>query len=458
MKRVSEAPSAELEQWLGRVGAGGVLRAIADLEPRAALFVVDQDRRILHFSSGAEQLLGLAASEVVGEHCLKANRCQACIVGCGIAERGVVTRMPLTLYRADGQSVDVEKSGQAFFDERGHFAGGVELLRPRQRSSNLSESQLPAASAAETQFHGIVSQDPAMLQAFQIIRNVAETDTTVLIRGDSGTGKELVAHALHEESHRSHGPFVAVNCAALTPTLLESELFGHVRGAFTGAAKDRVGLFQQADAGTIFLDEVAELSLDVQSKLLRVLEQREVVPVGASSPVPVDVRVVAATHRSLRKAVKAGRFREDLMYRLRVVPIFLPALKERPGDLEPLLWHFVKKGNRRGPRQVHAVAPEVMRALYEHDWPGNVRELRNVVEYAFAVSRGSTLELSELPPEFRETEHRPMLRPANPRGDGDERVRIAEALEATGGHPGKAAVRLGISRATLWRKRKKLGV
>lgn len=453
---MKQADTGPLQPWLERVGAGEVVRAVADLEPRVALFVVDQDRRIVHFSAGAEELLGFKAEEVVGEHCLKANRCQACMVGCGIAERGVISAMPISLYGSDGRLVEVEKSGRAFFDEKGRFAGGVEVLR--RRPSDASESQQPVERASEAEFHGIVSRDPAMLQAFQIIRNVAETDTTVLIRGESGTGKELVAHALHTESHRSRGPFVAVNCAALTPTLLESELFGHLRGAFTGAAKDRVGLFQQAEGGTIFLDEVAELSLEVQSKLLRVLEEREVVPVGATGPVPVDVRVVAATHRSLRKAVKMGRFREDLMYRLRVVPIFLPALRERPGDLEPLLWHFIQKGNRRGPRQVHAIAPEVMRALYHHDWPGNVRELRNVVDYAFAVSRGSTLELSELPPEFREAKSAAEVSVAGRARVDDERLRILAALEASGGHLGNAAAELGISRPTLWRKRKKYGV
>ncbi len=456
MKQLTMPREAELDDWLERVGPGDVLRKMADLEPSLALFVVDSERRIVHFSAGAEQLLGFRAEDVVGEHCLKANRCQACIVGCGISERGTVSRMPLTLYRGDGQSVDVEKSGAAFFDEQGRFAGGIELLRPREREP---VQLVRAVSGMErTHFHGIVSRDPAMLQAFQIIRNVAETDTTVLIRGESGTGKELVAHALHEESHRQRGTFVAVNCAALTPTLLESELFGHVRGAFTGAARDRVGLFQQAEGGTIFLDEVAELSLDVQSKLLRVLEQREVVPVGASAPVSVDARVVAATHRSLRKAVKAGRFREDLMYRLRVVPIFLPALRERPSDLEPLLWHFIEKGNQRGPRRVSSVAPEVMRALYAHDWPGNVRELRNVVEYAFAVSRGSALELGELPPEFREEQSGPAAPAALRPSKDDERFRIVAALEASGGHLGRAAAELGVSRATLWRKRKKYGV
>jgi transcriptional regulator with PAS, ATPase and Fis domain len=278
----------------------------------------------------------------------------------------------------------------------------------------------------------------------------------VLVRGESGTGKELAARAIHAESHRRRGPFVAVNCAALTPSLIESELFGHVKGAFTGAAANRQGLFQQADRGTLFLDEVAELPLDVQGKLLRVLEERKVTPVGSDRAVTVDVRLVAATHKALREEVRKGTFREDLMYRLRVVPIFLPALRERRGDIELLLRRFLEEFRRRGPRRVARIAPEAMRALLDHPWPGNVRELHNVVEYACAVGRGPELLLDELPPEFREPGAR---RPPSARGAlpaaGDEAERIRRALAESGGKVGAAARRLGISRATLWRRRKR---
>jgi transcriptional regulator with PAS, ATPase and Fis domain len=298
-----------------------------------------------------------------------------------------------------------------------------------------------------------------MKRAFQTIRNVAETDATVLVRGESGSGKELVARAIHVESHRAKGPFVAVNCAALTPGLLESELFGHVRGAFTGAVKDRTGLFEQAEGGTLFLDEVAELPLETQSKLLRVLEERVVTRVGASKERPVDVRIIAATHRALRAEVDAGRFREDLMYRLRVVPIFLPPLRDRPGDVEVLLRTFLRRFNETGPRRVETVAPDAMRALLDHDWPGNVRELRNVVEYAFAVGRGEELLLAELPPEL--TEARTLSGADEPLGVLDaeaEARRLREALQLEGGRVGAAARRLGMSRATFWRKRRKHGL
>lgn len=458
MKQARVRGGAPLGEWLQAVGGQEAFVALAELNPGAAVFVVDRERRILFWSSGAESLLGFSASEVVGEHCLKANRCRACVAGCGIEKSGVVQEVPLTLHRASGAPTPVRKSGRAFFDAQGQFAGGIEVLRAARLEGNERPSTMPPRASDTVNFHGIVSRDPAMLLAFQTIRNVAETDATVLVRGESGTGKELVARAVHEESHRADGPFVAVNCAALTPSLLESELFGHVKGAFTGAAKDRAGLFQQADSGTLFLDEVAELSMEVQAKLLRALEQREVVPVGATRPRSVNVRVVAATHRALRKEAKAGRFREDLMYRLRVVPLFIPALRDRPTDVAVLFRHFVALGNKRGPRRVEAVAPEVMRSLLHHGWPGNVRELRNVIEYAFAVGRSDTIELEELPPEFREDPASGS--PSVLRGpDSDqERKAIAEALAASGGHIGRAAQRLGVSRPTLWRKRKKHGI
>ena len=268
---------------------------------------------------------------------------------------------------------------------------------------------LPKAAAEVTKpdpesqnFQGILSRSPAMRDVFQIISNAAETEATVLVRGESGAGKELVAKAIHDLSARHSAPFLAINCAALSSNLLESELFGHVRGAFTGAIKDHSGLFQRAHGGTLFLDEVAELPLELQAKLLRVIQERNYIPVGGDRSIEVDVRLVAATHRSLREEVKSGRFREDLMYRLRVVPIFIPPLRERREDISLLIWHFINQHNAANFRKIEKIEPEAMRVLLDYAWPGNIRELHNVVEYAFAVGRGTTLRLSELPPEFRE--------------------------------------------------------
>lgn len=453
--------SKDLEPWVNAVGVSNVFGAWAELCGDSAAFVVDGEHRILLWNAKAEQLLGFQAQEVLGQHCLHSNRCENCMAGCALKQLGQVHNKSLVLRHKNGSRVKVSKNARAFYDEDGNFLGGVEMLRPQASSEPTS---IDPKSDQVVEFEGLVSRHPSMMRVFQIIRNVAETDTTALIRGESGTGKELAARALHRQSHRKSGPFLAINCAALTPTLLESELFGHVKGAFTGAVKDRRGLFAQAQGGTIFLDEVAELSMDVQAKLLRVLEEREVVPVGSSRAISVDVRVVAATHRSLRKRVANGKFREDLMYRLRVVPIFLPALRQRVPDIETLLWHFIEKGNLKGPRRVRSVEPEVMRKLLHHPWPGNIRELRNVVEYIFAVGRGPSITVDQLPTDFHEAPIETELqqeRPKNPRSDPakqDERARIEAALAAHEGNIGRTAEALGISRPTLWRKRKKFGL
>ncbi len=435
-----------LSTWLDRVGAGRALEVLAGLYPDAAVFAVDGERRILAWSAGAEKLLGYSAIDVVGENCLKANRCQRCMAGCGIAEHRRVRNVPLTLFSAGGRRVRVRKTAQAFFDDSGNFAGGIEVLVPDdgQRVQSLHPPR-------DTEmFHGMLTGDPIMRQVFSTCRNVAQTDTTVLLHGESGTGKELIARALHMESARRERPFVAVNCAALTSTLIESELFGHVKGAFTGAIQARPGIFREASGGTLLLDEVAELPLGVQAKLLRVLEEREVVPVGGDRPSPVDVRLIAATHRSLPDEVETGRFREDLLFRLRVVPLNLPPLRKRQGDLELLLWHMIGERNQQGQRIVDRVAPEAMRALLGHRFTGNVRELKNIVDYAFAVGRGPELLLEELPPEFQD------LAAPSPGRPDSERNRIQRALERADGNLAEAARALGISRATLWRKRKRL--
>ena len=446
-----------LDALFGEIGPWEAFRTLAELFPDAAVFAVDGERNVIHWSDGAQKLLGFTREEAIGRLCLSSIRCRTCTIGCGIAKHGTVSGFPLELYRADERWLPTKKYAKAFFDDEGAFVGGIELLvatgPPQVEEGGLAETVLLPPDAEE--FHGLVSRDEAMKRAFQTIRNVGETDATVLVRGESGSGKELVARAIHLESHRAKGPFVAVNCAALTPGLLESELFGHVRGAFTGAVKDRKGLFEQAEGGTLFLDEVAELPLEMQSKLLRVLEERVVTPVGASKEKPVDVRVVAATHRALKKEVAAGRFREDLMYRLRVVPILVPPLRDRQGDVEVLLRFFLRRFNKAGPRHVEAIAPETMRALLNHKWPGNVRELRNAVEFAFAVGRGEELLLSELPPEFADGA---ALEDSEAGVERDEREQIREALQLEGGVVGSAAKRLGMSRATFWRKRRKHGL
>jgi len=451
----------DLETFLSVVGPHEAFEALTRLLPDAAVFVVDGERNVLLWSDGAEHLLGFARGDVVGRLCLNGIRCRNCMLGCGIAKHGAVNGFPQEVYRADERWIPIRKYARAFYDEEGEFAGGVEVLVPN--GSAVAEereagSSPPAPGGGEV-FRGLASRDPAMRRIFQTIRNLAETDATILLRGERGTGKELVARAIHAESQRRAGPFVAVDCAALTQTLAESELFGHRRGAFTDAASQRAGLFEQADGGTLLLDDIAVLPLSIQERLLRVLEAQQLTPVGAEADVRVDVRIVAATHESLRQEVRSGTFREDLMLRLRAVPLLLPPLRERREDVGFLMLRFLDALNERGPRRVTRIAPDAMRALLDHAWPGNVDELRGVVEYGFAVGRGPELQLDELPPELREPVGQTAPAGAvRARGGADEKARIERALEATGGRVSEAAASLSMSRPTFWRKRKKHGI
>jgi len=435
-------------RWLSQIGPDTAFGVFAELVDSAAVFAVDADSRILFWSRGAETLFALPAERVLGLPCRDALGCDAAPDPDELAAEGLVKAQPVKLRRPGGVSMACRRTARAFFDATGQFAGAIELLQ----TDTGSDPTPPLRSDVES-FHGIVSRDPVMKEAIRIIRNVAETEATVLIRGESGTGKELVARALHQESQRKSHPFLAINCAALTPSLLESELFGHVKGAFTGAVRDHPGVFQQANGGTLFLDEVAELPLELQAKLLRVLQERSFMPVGSDRVVTVDVRIIGATHRGLREEVKAGRFREDLMYRLRVVPIFLPPLRERRQDVSHLLWLYIDHHNGLGRRHIEAIAPGAMRRLLDYAWPGNVRELQNVIEYAFAVGRDPELSLEDLPPEFREAAVSPAPMPHAGRRDEAERVR--EALQVAGGNLEEAARICGMSRATFWRKRRK---
>ena len=317
----------------------------------------------------------------------------------------------------------------------------------------MSRKTLRRPSTTPRQFHGIITVAPQMIAFFDRLSRVARSQASVLVRGETGTGKELAARALHRLSPRHDAPFRTLNCATLTPELLASELFGHVRGAYTGAIRDRKGLFELANQGTIFLDEIAEMPLELQARLLRVLQEQSFTPVGATEAVKVDVRVLSATHRALREEVNRGRFREDLMYRVRVVPLFLPRLANREGDVEALTWFFIGHFNKIEARQVEAIDAVAMEALRSYDWPGNVRELRNNIEYAFAIGEGPLLRLTDLTPELQgqpPASSRP--RRSELSTQERERRRIIEALDVSGGRKGSAAEHLGISRSTLWRK------
>ncbi|MGR8941578.1 MAG: sigma-54 interaction domain-containing protein [Gammaproteobacteria bacterium] len=437
------------EQWLAQLDCEFALTSLLDLSQSLALYMVDNDMRVRYWSPTLEKLTGRSAADIVGEPCPPDY---------AIDQDGERQIQTLLVNQAENGPITLNQSTRLLVDKNGNAVGGIGLLYPAneaEKSPFLARTQ----AAREQNFHGIISRSPAMRNVFQIIRNAAETEATVLVRGESGSGKELVAKAIHDLSARRNAPFLAVNCAALSAHLLESELFGHVRGAFTGAIKDHKGVFQRAEGGTLFLDEVAELPLELQAKLLRVIQERNFMPVGGDRSQNADVRIVAATHRSLREQVKAGHFREDLMYRLRVVPIFLPPLRERREDISLLIWHFIEQHNTRKFRKIDRIEPQAMRLLLDYHWPGNVRELQNVIEYAFAVGRGATLRLSELPPEFSEPKTAAAGgRPTPVPTPEQEKQLIDQALQQSQGRVNEAARLAGMSRATFWRKRKHYGL
>ncbi len=440
---------------LSRSQGESLARMLSFIMPDAAIFTVDAAKRMSYWSPGAERLLGYSPHTVEGESCLTANRCVQCMRGCGLTEAGKVEAFPLQLQRSDGQQQAVIKYALAFKTADGQFDGGLEILLPQQP---VSAAQLAEVDFAEK--YGLIGHAPEMQQLFAMIRRVASTEFPVLIRGESGTGKELVARAIHGESPRSQGPFVAINCATLNAGILESELFGHAKGAFTGAVRDHPGLFARAEGGTLFLDEIAELPFELQARLLRVLESGEYLPVGGKHLLQANVRIVAATHKALREEVKAGRFRQDLLYRLRVVPLFLPALQARTQDI-PLIIHHLLNQQFTGTHRP-SITEAAMQQLVAYPWPGNVRELRNALHYALIMCDGQQIEVQDLPPE---------LQPGSAAADLSDGARagqvagrkplpaadIEREIAACQGNLTLAAKRLGVGRTTLWRYRKQQG-
>ncbi|CAM2007518.1 sigma-54 interaction domain-containing protein [Acanthopleuribacter pedis] len=433
------------------------LAALSQLDPDSAFFAVNADQQVVFWSEGASRLLGWDHEEVVGKHCSFAIRCLSCAKGCGIREYGKVSVADLTHLDKNGKPQQVTKVAQAVRDEAGRFLGGLEILRPQQ------QKRRPGCTALQ-QFHQILTADQSFLDNLANMRFAAHSGVNMLIRGESGTGKELLARAIHQMSPRAKAPFVAINCGTLSREFLASELFGHKRGAFTGAIQDKQGLFAAAEGGTLFLDEVGECPLEVQAMLLRVLEERRYRRLGDTRDLPTNIRILAATHVSLREAVKQGRFREDLMFRLRVVPFFIPPLRERQGDI-PLLWHhFTERSAKKFAIEPCQTTDEVMELLINYPWPGNVRELINLSEYCQVTRPGQQLRQADLPPEFREGSQQPQPKTkerATTRGNPRQSLtkqELEQVLAEVAGNTTLAAKELGISRATLWRKRKQWGL
>jgi DNA-binding NtrC family response regulator len=307
----------------------------------------------------------------------------------------------------------------------------------------------------------IIGKGPAMQRVFQLVEKVAATDSTILIHGESGTGKELIARAIHFRSTRAGGPFVSINCGALPESLLESELFGHVKGSFTGAIRDKEGLFKVATGGTFLLDEIGETTPAIQVKLLRVLQEKEIIPVGGTSPIKIDVRVIAATNRDLEEEVDEGRFRPDLYYRLNVIPVSLPSLRERREDIPLLVYHFLRKCRAGHPDVTQTISQEAMQCIVDYDWPGNVRELENIIERSVILQAGEILETADLPDAVRSRKmggSRKLFEGTNVTLEELEREYLVTVLNETGWQKKKASSILGINASTLYRKIQRYGL
>jgi PAS domain S-box-containing protein len=428
-----------------------VLDSVAD-----GVFTVDADWRITSFNRAAEEITGLRREEVLGRPCREIFNASICDCGCGL-KRAIDNRVPVIMraiyiHNADGERLPICISASVLRGEDGEVIGGVETFR----DLTLIESVRPPDEGRSCGLPGMVGHSPAMQRVVDLIPVVAESDSTVLIEGESGTGKELVARAVHELSGRRRRPMVAVSCGAIPDTLLESELFGVRAGAFTDARRDKPGRFELADGGTLFLDEVGEVSPALQVRLLRVLEERVVEPLGGTCSVPVDVRIVAATNRRLAELVEANSFRSDLYYRLNVVRIQLPPLRERREDIPLLVDAFLDQLNRGREVPLDGVSPEAMRILVDHRFPGNVRELRNLLEHASIMCREGVVLPQHLPEEIGGVGPG-----AGATADPVELLQrnlIQRALERHDGNRRAAARELGMHVTTLWRKARRLGV
>jgi PAS domain S-box-containing protein len=422
------------------------------------VFTVDLDWRITAFNHAAERITGIHLRDALGKPCCEVFRASICENACAL-RRTLTTSKPIVnatahIVSRTGQRIPIRLSTALLKSADDTVVGGVETFQ------DLSQvEQLQKQLEARYTFEDIVGRSPAMTSLFQLLPQIAESNSTVLIEGASGTGKELFARAIHNLSPRRKKRFVAINCAALPDTLLESELFGHKAGAFTDARRDKPGRFAMADGGTIFLDEIGDISPAMQVRLLRVLQERCVEPLGSVDSVKVNVRVLAATNKDLVKLVRAGKFREDLFYRIRVVYLKLPALRQRREDIPLLVDRLLVKFNRLQGKDIAGVSNEVLARLMEHDYPGNVRELENIIEQAFVLCRGGMIELHHLPPELRPGPGEPGGEHGGPTTlDSMERLLITEALRRYQGNRRRAARDLGIDVSTLFRKLKSLGI
>ena len=423
-----------------------------------ALVLYDPDFRITGVNRSAERLFGVSSEEMLGKHCQDIFKCEVCEPGCGVLvglnQAPAAPHSTVRLHTANGMERLVVMRTTQMFDDAGILSGVVATIK------DITDEAAP-------QKREVIAESPPMREVLNFVRRVAASEaTTILLEGENGTGKDLVAKTLHYQSVRQAEPFIAINCAAIPDSLLESELFGYEKGAFTDARSQKRGIFELADKGTLFLDEIGEIPLMLQAKLLRVLEEQTFRRLGGLKDIKLDLRVVAATNKNLREAVKEGAFRQDLYFRLNVIQILIPALRERTEDIVPLTKFFVEHYNRKFKRNIEGLNEAAARLLMSHDWPGNVRELRNAIERAMILEESSLITSASLPIAISRPEAgMPLAIPASTDlpTDGlsledNERNLLARALEKTNGNQTQAARLLRITRDTLRYKMKKFNL
>jgi len=420
------------------------------------VFTVDMDQRVTSFNRAAEKITGISREEAIGKRCFEVFRANVCETGCVIQksmETGkAISDMPVYIVRADKKRIPITVNTALLKNSQGQVIGGVETFRDMTVIARLRQELTKRHT-----FDDILSKNDRILKLFTLLPQIAESDSTVLIEGATGTGKELFARAIHKHSHKKDGPFVAVNCGALPDTLIESELFGYKQGAFTDAKKDKPGRFALADNGTLFLDEIGDISRTIQVRLLRVLEEKAYEPLGSTTSVKTNARVLAATHHNMEELVAKGLFREDLFFRINVIKLSLPVLVERKEDIPLLVDHFIQKFNALKGKDMIGLSQRATAAVMLYDWPGNVRELENAIEHAFVISRGQVIRLEDLP----EAIHPPNDTLQIPGGltlREIEKHAINQALLRNKGKKMATARELGIDKNTLRRKINRLGI
>lgn len=434
---------------------------------RDGLIIVDSGGTIIALNSSAERITGYMSEDILGRSCRILN-CTGCEVygegrgreWCSLFKAGDVRDKKCFISSKNHQNISIVKSATVLRDDSGHIIGAVETLTDiseeiRRENEILS---LRRTCQLDRGFHGILGKSAIMQQMFTYIENVARSNTPVMIQGQSGTGKELVARAVHESGPRKEKPYIQVNCSALNENLLESELFGHVKGAFTGADQFRLGRFEAAKEGTIFLDEIGDLSFPIQTKLLRVLEENEIERVGDHQPISVDVRIITATNKDLESLVTEGKFREDLFFRINVFPIYCPSLTERKEDIPLIVKEFIERGNADFNQSTKGITPAAMEKLMVYSWPGNVREIRNAIEYAFVLCQEGLIDIPHLPPKIIKSGPGKGVSSVGSQPVDPIREATVSALKQSKGNQSEAARRLGVSRVTVWKRVKRYGI